>query len=82
MLSTGETISDAPYLHEYVLIVSFVPPPPSASSDALPKMRFVKEFVDSTFSYKFFKEERSKAKLREEEQQRLNLRREYARGGR
>jgi hypothetical protein len=67
----GESIAGAPYHHELILIISFVPPPPSASSDEVPKMCFVKEFVDSAFSYKFYTEERSK-ELREEEQQKLS----------
>ena len=70
---TGESITDAPYYHELILIISFVPPPPSVSSDELPKMRFVKEFVDSAFVYKFFTDERSKAKLREAKRQNLNV---------
>jgi hypothetical protein len=52
-------------------MISFVPPP-SASNDELPKMRFVKEYVDSALTYKFYTEERSKAKLREEAQLKLN----------
>jgi hypothetical protein len=75
-LATGKSITGAlaPYHHEHILIVSFVPPHPSASSDELPKMRFVMEFVDSAF---FYAEERSKAKLREEEQQKI----EFIKGG-
>ena len=48
----GESVTDAAYHHELevVLIVSFVPP--CASSDELPKMRFVKQFVGSAFTYK------------------------------
>jgi hypothetical protein len=49
-----------------------VPPHPSASSDELSKLCFVKEFVDSAFSNEFCTEERFKDKLREEEQQNLS----------
>ncbi|PPR06862.1 hypothetical protein CVT26_003986 [Gymnopilus dilepis] len=61
--SVGESASGVPYANEYTIIVHFVPVAPG--SQALPKMRFVKEFVDSAFSAKFFAEERAKAKLRE-----------------
>ncbi|KAF8161482.1 hypothetical protein B0H34DRAFT_643043, partial [Crassisporium funariophilum] len=63
--STGESITGAPYANEYTYIVQFVPPPPNQGGKALPKMRFVKEFVDSSATVKFFTEERAKAKARE-----------------
>ncbi|KDR75483.1 hypothetical protein GALMADRAFT_247920 [Galerina marginata CBS 339.88] len=63
--SVGESASGAPYTNEYMIVVHFVPAPPPAGASALPKMRFVKEFVDSASSVKFFTEERAKAKARE-----------------
>jgi len=63
--SVGESASGAPYINEYMIIVHFVPAPPPAGPSALPKMRYVKEFVDSASSIKFFTEERAKAKVRE-----------------
>jgi len=83
VLSTGQTASDVPYVQEYMLVISFVPPPPSPTGGyALPKMRYVKEFVDSVSSQRFFAEEGARARLREEEQQRINSRkREFGRRG-
>ncbi|KAF8959946.1 hypothetical protein BDZ97DRAFT_1598129, partial [Flammula alnicola] len=61
----GESVTGAPYGNEYIIILHFVPSPESEGPHALPKIRFVKEFVDSAFSSKFFTEERAKAKVRE-----------------
>jgi len=67
--SIGESASGSPYANEYTIIIHFVPAPASEGPNALPKMRLVKEFVDSAFSIKFFTEERAKAKLREAKEQ-------------
>ncbi|PPQ85833.1 hypothetical protein CVT25_003464 [Psilocybe cyanescens] len=64
--SKGVSVSGVPYANEHVLIVHFVPPPVSAGPNALPKMRLVKEYVDSSFSLTFFAQERAKAKERQE----------------
>jgi len=63
--SVGESASGSPYANEYMIIIHFIPLPSSAGPHVLPKMRLVKEFVDSAVSVKFFAEERAKAKLRE-----------------
>jgi len=61
----GESVTGVPFLNELTLMIHFVPPPQNAGPNALPRMRFVKEFVDSEANLKFYKEESTKAKLRE-----------------
>lgn len=46
-------------------MIHFVPPPPDAGPNALPRIRLVKEFNDSESNLKFFKEARAKEKLRQ-----------------
>jgi len=61
----GESLAGVPLLNELTFMIHFVPPPQHSGPNALPRMRFVKEFVDSEANLKFYKEERAKAKLRE-----------------
>ncbi|CAA7260398.1 unnamed protein product [Cyclocybe aegerita] len=61
--SKGESTLGTPYRNEYTLMITFVPPSPSSPGEPveeLPKMRHVKEFVDSAFSANFFSEEQAK----------------------
>lgn len=62
------SVSGAPYTNEYMIVAHFVPAPPPLNPNmprALPKMWLVKEFVDSSFSLKFFADERARQKERE-----------------
>ncbi|KAH9485738.1 hypothetical protein JR316_0002653 [Psilocybe cubensis] len=64
--SNGVSVSGVPYANEHVLVIHYAPVSESAGPDALPKMRLVKEYVDSSFSLTFFAQERAKAKERQE----------------
>ncbi|RDB25161.1 hypothetical protein Hypma_007986 [Hypsizygus marmoreus] len=57
--STGESATGVPYLNESMLILHFAPP--KDGGDGLPKICFVKEYMDSATVLKFFTEERAKA---------------------
>ncbi|TFK45090.1 hypothetical protein BDQ12DRAFT_674104 [Crucibulum laeve] len=72
--SKGSSTLGTPYNNEYILILHFTSPPtvtPSseASGEWTPKIKLVKEFVDSAVSIKFFTEDRAKiaAKVKEKE---------------
>ncbi|KAJ3500254.1 hypothetical protein NLJ89_g9882 [Agrocybe chaxingu] len=61
--SKGESTLGTPYTNEYTLMITFTSPSrgsPDVHVEELPKMRCVKEFVDSAFSAKFFSEEQDK----------------------
>ncbi|KAH6910289.1 hypothetical protein BKA70DRAFT_1424835 [Coprinopsis sp. MPI-PUGE-AT-0042] len=64
--SLGKSWSGTPYSNEYVLMVHFAPSlRPSHSpttSVELPKIRYLKEFVDSSVSLDFFREESERRK--------------------
>ncbi|KAH6885538.1 hypothetical protein BKA70DRAFT_1123912, partial [Coprinopsis sp. MPI-PUGE-AT-0042] len=64
--SLGKSWSGTPYSNEYVLMVHFAPslrPPHSPTTSVeLPKIRYLKEFVDSSVSLDFFREESERRK--------------------
>ncbi|KAF6761043.1 hypothetical protein DFP72DRAFT_879911 [Ephemerocybe angulata] len=61
--SNGTSLSGTPYRNEYVLMIHFTPP---VEAGGLPRMRYLKEFVDSGFSMRFFKEERERQRVARE----------------
>jgi len=69
---SGSGASGEPYSNEIIQVVHFVPASESIDPRTLPKMRLVKEFVDSLFSRKFFTEERAKAKEKEAKSGQMN----------
>ncbi|KAF9524986.1 hypothetical protein CPB83DRAFT_819287 [Crepidotus variabilis] len=58
--SVGESICGTPYSNELVLIFHYVPAPSDVGPDALPRVHYAKEFVDSATITKFYSEERVK----------------------
>ncbi|EAU91886.1 hypothetical protein CC1G_04653 [Coprinopsis cinerea okayama7 len=64
----GRSFSGTPYTNEYILLLHFTQPQYEGD---LPKIRYLKEFVDSTASLNFFKEESERRKRREEEKRKV-----------
>jgi len=56
--ASGLSMADTTFTNEYNITMHFVPP---ENGEGLPKITFVKEFVDSENIVKFFAEEREKS---------------------
>ncbi|TFK33563.1 hypothetical protein BDQ12DRAFT_637405 [Crucibulum laeve] len=72
--SKGTSTLGTPYNNEYILILHFTSPliatPSSeASGEWTPKIKLLKEFVDSAVSIKFFTEDRAKITVKEREKE-------------
>ncbi|KAJ3762443.1 hypothetical protein F5880DRAFT_1505950 [Lentinula raphanica] len=61
--SAGMSVSGARFTDEYIFILHFTS---SDTTEELPKITSVKEFVDSKVTAEFFQEERRRAKLKEQ----------------
>ncbi|KAF9558104.1 hypothetical protein CPC08DRAFT_639403 [Agrocybe pediades] len=74
MTVRGRGTSGASYANETTQIIHWKLPPPSSDPHALPKIRLMKEFVDSLFASTFFSNERALAKEKAQQaRERLSL---------
>ncbi|TFK26259.1 hypothetical protein FA15DRAFT_573174, partial [Coprinopsis marcescibilis] len=67
----GESVSGTRYNNEYMMLMHFSPlTQEEIENGQLPKIRYLKEFVDSTYSVQFFKEESERQRqLKEKDKQ-------------